>query len=109
MESVRVLIYSNGTNEKYASIFKDVLSYNSKIPRGVMDSLYITLESDERYRVPKKYINEDFMKDTIEDQLRRIGVHERVTVVEVLVDLDLAYEQIAEEANRILDRASGSS
>jgi hypothetical protein len=75
----------------------------SQIPYDFLDTVFVTLDSEERYRINKKYLKDGVNYDSIGDDLARLGVSQDVILIEVIVDLDLAYQELKEKANFYLD------
>ena len=75
----------------------------SQIPYDFLDTVFITLDSEERYRINKKYLKDGVNYESIGDDLARLGISQDVTLIEIIIDLDRAYLELQEKANFYLD------
>jgi hypothetical protein len=74
-----------------------------QIPNAFLDSVYVTTLEQEKFKIHKKHLKDGIHYSEIEKHLERLGMKDKVSLVEVIVNLDDAYAAIKLEAIEYLD------
>lgn len=74
-----------------------------QIPSQFLDSVYVTTLDEEKYKIHKKHLKGGVHYDQIEKHLERLGMRDKVSLVEVVINLDDAYAAIKLEADAYLN------
>ena len=75
----------------------------SLVPYNFLDSVYITVADEEKYKIQKSYLKDGIDYKNIEDSLVQLGITREVHLIEVVIDLDRAFSCLQEETAELLD------
>ena len=73
------------------------------IPLELLDSIFVTLTTGEKYKVNQGALGNDILLPEIDKILKKIGVPNNITKIEILLDIADADTFIRYEAASILD------
>lgn len=98
-----VLLSSNKHPSGYSIIenYLDNIDFIN-IPNTLLDGIYITLNSGEKYKINKTAIKEDVHYDRILEQVLGLGVPNDIQSIEVVLDTSKAEMFIRAEADTFL-------
>lgn len=92
---------SKSKNPKMQKMLKEIQA--SMVPYHFLDSVYITIADEEKYKIQKSYLKDGVDYKNIEDSLVQLGITREVHLIEVVIDLDRAYSHLQEETAEMLD------
>lgn len=75
----------------------------SSVPAELLDSVFITLADDSRYKVDSQYLDQGVDYSRIEEQMKKLGVKGDISLVEVVVDLDAVKQELNSQSHAVLD------
>lgn len=75
----------------------------SSVPAELLDSVFVTLADDTRYKVDPQYLDQGVDYSRIEEQIKKLGVKGDITLVEVIVDLDAVKQELTSQSHAVLD------
>lgn len=100
-DSPKVLLLSKAKNPVMQQMLKDI--HTSVIPFQFLDSVFITVGNDERYKLQKTLLKDGLDYKNIESHLSSLGISREVSLIEVIIDLDNAYSTLQAETTAMLD------
>lgn len=73
------------------------------IPKSLLDGIYVTLNSGEKYKINKSALKEDVVYEKVHDQILQLGVPDDIQTIEVVLDTSKTEKYIKSQTNTILD------
>lgn len=83
--------------------FIDLEDTQQQIPLELLDSIFITLENGEKYKINQSAIHKNLKLSELDKTLSRIGVPDDITTIEIMIDTAEAETFIESEVSQILD------
>lgn len=100
-----VLLTKSKNKNKRSNVIEYIQSKDSPIvPRHLVDAIFISLASGEKYKISKKVIKSDVEVDHVWQLIEGLGVPEDINTIEILLDIDEAEQAIIAESASILDK-----
>lgn len=75
----------------------------SSVPAELLDSVFITMADNSRYKVDTKYLDKGIEYSRIEEQCKALGLKGDISLVEVVVDLDAVKQELTAVTSATLD------
>lgn len=102
--NVILLTKSKGKQER-SNVIEYIQSKDSPIiPRKMIDGIFVSLQSGEKYKINRSAIKDDLDVDHVWQTLESLGVPTNITDIEIVLDIDEAEDAIIAESTNILDR-----
>jgi hypothetical protein len=103
---VILLAKSSKKNKKQRSNIIEYIQQKDDpiIPLNLVEGIFISLVSGEKYKISKKAIRTDIVLEDITDILGGLGVPDDIQTVEIVLDIEDAEKAIVDETRSILDK-----
>jgi len=75
----------------------------SSVPAELLDSVFITLVDESRYKVDSQYLDQGIDYTRIEEQMKKLGLKGDIALIEVVVDLDAVKQELTSVSHAVLD------
>ena len=99
-----IVVLSKVKQKKDSSICEFLTGIaDPEIPRSLIDAIFVTLESGEKYKVEPHAIQVDFKLEEAVNQLAAIGIPRDIATIEIVIDTDAAEKVINVKTARLLD------
>ena len=110
VETPRVVLLGKSASEQGNEMY-DLLTQiePTHIPNEFLDTVYVTMSDQRRYKVSKRYYETGLDYANIEEYLAKIGSPADMTLIEIVLDLEKASKKVASITTAILDTHLGTS
>lgn len=100
----RVVILGKGKSSRTEEMH-DLMSKIelSQIPADLLDSMFVTMSNDQRYKIDKKFLKEGISYSNIDKQIQKLGIGNDVATIEIVVDFDKAKRLLDTEISDLLN------
>lgn len=103
--NVTLLTKSKGKQMERSNVIEYIQSKDSPIiPRKMVDGIFVSLVTGEKYKINRNAIRSDVDVDQVWQMLDSLGVPENITDIEIVLDIDEAENAIIAESSSILDK-----
>lgn len=96
-----VVLLNKGNKESFIAEYLNTVEI-PEIPISLLDSVFVTLQSGEKFKIRRSALKNTINFDTLPEDLNMLGVPENVKTVEILLDLEDADKRIKLEASQML-------
>ena len=102
--NVTLLTKSKGKQER-SNVIEYMQNHDSPvIPQKMVDGIFVSLQSGEKYKINRNAIKSDIDVDHVWHMLDSLGVPENITDIEIVLDIDETERAIIAESSSILDK-----
>lgn len=100
-----IVLLNKGNNNPLSILheFIDFDDMQQQIPLEMLDSIFVTMENGEKYKVNQSALDRNIKLSELDKTLSKIGVPEDIITIEILLDTAEADTYIQSEVSRMLD------
>lgn len=103
MSTPKVVIMGKGKANGAAQVKNLISAINpDTIPSHLLHSVQVHIASGQIYKVDKKHFSEGVNYNDIHSQITALGLKEELSQIEIILDLDKAYQILALTTDSIL-------